>query len=344
GSLELEVEEAGVWMTWKEVDGFHASGAEDRHFMVDLEAGRVRFGNGLRGHAPQIGQRIRALRYQYGGGTAGNVAAGAISKLTDFPSLVSTNPIGAYGGGEGESIESALDRIPGELRRRDRAVTADDFRELALATPGAHIARAECLPRFHPPTLTPERAGIVSVMVWPAEDKAHPNAPQPDRNTLRAVCAWLDPRRLVTTELYVIPPTYRRIALAVGVEVKDGYGIEAVRNWVELILRQYLAPLPPYGPEGTGWPLGRRVHDRELEAAALQVEGVEFLHELKVAGWDETTGTWVAGSVDLRPYEVPELAEIAVVDGPVTFAAGESVEPPSQPTVPVPIPVLREIC
>ncbi|MCC6234608.1 MAG: putative baseplate assembly protein, partial [Verrucomicrobiales bacterium] len=42
GSLELEVEEAGVWMTWKEVDGFHASGAEDRHFMVDLEAGRVR--------------------------------------------------------------------------------------------------------------------------------------------------------------------------------------------------------------------------------------------------------------------------------------------------------------
>ena len=35
---------------------------------------------------------------------------------------------------------------------------------------------------------------------------------------------------------------------------------EAVRRWVELILRRYLAPLPPYGPEGLGWPLGRRAN------------------------------------------------------------------------------------
>jgi hypothetical protein len=164
----------------------------------------------------------------------------------------------------------------------------------------------------------------------------------PDRTLLRAVCQWLDARRLVTTELYVIPPTYRQIAVAVGIQVKPGYGIEAVRLWVELVLRQYLAPLPPYGPEGQGWPLGRRVHGPELEAAALQVEGVQFLTDLQVAGWNAATNAWVPGSVTLEKWEVPELTEITVVEGPV-IPPGQSVEPPAA-GVPVPIPVIREEC
>jgi predicted phage baseplate assembly protein len=343
-SLRLDVEEVTRWVEWKEVDGFHASGPEDRHFVVDLESGDVRFGNGLQGMPPQIGQRIRVREYRYGGGADGNVAPKAISKLADFPDVKVENPLRAQGGAAAESIRDALTRLPGELRRRDRTVTATDFQELALATPGADVGRAECLPRFHAPSKRSEAAGVVSVVVWPREDAAHPNAPVPDRNLLRAVCQWLDLRRLVTTELYVIPPTYRKVAVAVGLQVKPGFGIEAVRHWVELVLRQYLAPLPPYGPEGQGWPLGRRVHGPELEAAALQVEGVQFLNDLKVAGWDEQKKTWVQGSVSLEKYEVPELTEISVVEGPLTIAPGQSIEPVPPPGVPVPIPIIREEC
>jgi len=64
-------------------------------------------------------------------------------------------------------------------------------------------------PRFYPPTRESEKPGIVTVVVWPKEDALHPDAPLPDANLLRTVCAWLDERRLVTTELYVIR---RRIA------------------------------------------------------------------------------------------------------------------------------------
>jgi predicted phage baseplate assembly protein len=254
------------------------------------------------------------------------------------------NPLRAWGGDDKEALEDALDRIPGELRRRDRAVTAGDFRELALMTPGAAVGRAECLPRFHAPTRTPEKAGVVSVVVWPKEDAKHPNAPLPDANMLRTVCAWLDERRLVTTELYVIPPTYRKVAVSVALQVKPGYGVEAVRRWAEIVLRQYLAPLPPYGPSGQGWPLGRRVYGPELEAAVLQVEGVEFLEQLEVAGWDETQQLWVAGTVNLLPYEVPELTEIAVVEGTSAPPAGSALAPPATDIVPVPVPVVREEC
>jgi hypothetical protein len=202
------------------------------------------------------------------------------------------------------------------------------------------------LPLFHPPTRITDAAGVVSVVVWPREDAAHPNAPMPDRDLLRAVCAYLDARRLVTTELYVIPPTYRKVAVAVGLEVKPGFGVEAVRAWVELVIRQYLAPLPPFGPSGSGWPLGRRVFGPELEAAALQVEGVEFLEGLTVAGWgrkSDGTDGWIEGPVLLRPYEVVELTEITVVEG-APLAPGQAIVPPAPEQLPVPIPTLRDEC
>ena len=343
GTLTVEVEEAGGWLAWTQVPGFWASKPDDRHYVVDLQAGTVTFGNGIQGMPPPIGQRIRAVTYRWGGTAAGNVAPNAISKLTNFSNAKSGNPLAAYGGADGETIEDALDRIPGELRRRDRAVTAGDFQELALATPGALVGRAECLPRFYPPERASNRAGVVSVVVWPTEDKVNPNAPLPDRNLLRSVCAYLDARRLVTTELYVIPPTYRKVAVAIGLTVKPGYGVDGVRRWVELAVRQYLAPLPPYGPTGGGWPLGRRVYGPELEAAALQVEGVEFLDSLKVAGQDDHQN-WVQGTVNLNLWEVPELSSITVVDGPLTFDPPQAIVPPPPDGPPIPIPVIREVC
>lgn len=341
-AVTVEVEEAGRWVPYGRVEDFFGSGRDSRHFVLDAEQGSVCFGDGLRGRMPQWGERIRARGWRYGGGAAGNVPAGAIDRLR-VPGVKVRNPLRATGGADAESIEGALRRIPEELRRRGRAVTAGDFRELALQTPGVGLGRAECLPRFHPPTRTLPAAGVVTVMVWPAEDPRHPDAPLPDAATLRAVCEWLDRLRLVTTELYVVGPVYRRVAVSVALQVKDGYGVEAVRRWVELVIRQYLAPLPPYGPAGQGWPLGRRVHGPELEAAALQVEGVEYLEGLAVAGWDEGAGRWSPGTVELRPWEVPELAAVTVVDGLPLPGPGEGVAPAAAPLA-LPVPILRDRC
>lgn len=354
GSARIEVEEPAGWTAWTEVDGFQLSGPDDRHFRCDPDSGEIRFGNGEQGRPPQIGERIRALEYRYGGGTRGNLPPKAIAKAL-IDGVKVDNPLRTYGGADPEPIERALDRIPGELRRRDRAVTAGDFKELALATPGAGVARAECLPRFHAPSLSPGRAGVVTVVVWPADDPKHPDAPVPDRYLLAQVCAWLDARRLVTTELYVVPPTYREVAVSVAVAVKPGFGVEAVRRWVELLIRQYLAPLPPYGPTGEGWPLGRRVHAPELEAAALQVEGVEYLEGLALAGRDLATGQWATAvtTVELAPYEVPWLTEMVVVSDAPLPAPGTPLIPPlaqpepgkpQVPPVPVPVPIERVRC
>lgn len=318
GTVVLEVEEVDGWHRWTEVETFAASRAEDEHYVVDLAGGLVRFGT--RSRIPQIGQRIRVVSYRYGGGIAGNVPAGAINALSGVGGVTVTNVLPALGGADPASLAEALEQIPGEVHRRDRAVTVDDFRTLALAVPG--VRRAEVLPLFHPDVRTGSTAGVVSVVVFPNEDLRNPAAPTPDVALLRRVAAYLDPRRLVTCELYVIPPTYRQIAVSVGVRVRNGYQVDAVRRWVELILRQYLAPVPPFGPNGEGWPLGRAVRRAELEAVAVQVDGVEYLEgelRLRLIGAGQSDQPLIR----LQPWEVPELASITVVRGtPLEPGAG----------------------
>ena len=362
--VQLQVEEQGTWTDWQRADNFDAARAGDRAFTVDAEAGTVRFGNGLAGRVPQPGERIRVLAYTTGGGAAGNVPAQAIAQWGDIlsgptppdplrrPTQVSglklANPLPAQGGVDSETIDAALQRIPVELRRNRRAVTQDDFASLALETPGLALGRAECLPLFHAPSHS-LKPGCVSVAVWPANDPQHPTAPLPDAWELARVCAWLDRWRLVTTELYVIPPTYRRIAISVSVKVGEGYGLDAVRDWVGVLLRQYLAPLPPYGPDGRGWPLGRRVVARELEGVAMQVEGVDYIQDLRLdvttPDGDGSAETWVPTAVlQLQGWEVPTVAAISVVDEATPLPApGSGLNPPpSRPAVPV--PVVKDEC
>lgn len=361
--VRLQVEESGVWTDWAQADTLDASTPDDRHFTLDAEAGTVRFGERF----PQIGERVRVNRYRWGGGAAGNVPSGAINKWGDVlqgpvpvpplkrpgqVALTVLNPLPAQGGVDSESLDAALQRIPSELRRNRRAVTRSDFAELALQTPTVSLGRAECLPLFHPPSKS-AKPGNVSVVVWPERDPVHPDAPLPDALEIGQVCAWLDQWRLVTTELHVIPPTYQRIAVAVSLQVQEGYGLDAVRDWVGTLLRQYLSPLPPHGPEGRGWPLGRRVLARELEGVVMQVEGVSYVQSLRLdrevpppAGSPEGTApTWATIDVLTLPeWVVPHLAAVTVVDEATALPApGQNVSPPPG-TPPVPVPVLRDEC
>ena len=53
-------------------------------FVVDPEAGRLRFGDGLRGRRPPPGARLVA-HYDFCEGARGNVAAGAITSGPALP-------------------------------------------------------------------------------------------------------------------------------------------------------------------------------------------------------------------------------------------------------------------
>lgn len=345
GTVVLEVEEAAGWVRWTEVDDFAldsftaarvAGGAlTERPYSVDPDNGVVRFGQAK---VPQIGERIRVVSYRYGGGAAGNVAAGAISSLTGLGGVEVGNPLPAVGGSDTADVTAALEAIPAIVHRHDRAVIAADFEALAAEVAG--VARADTLARMHPDNPTDEAAGVVSVVVFGPGDAATAQAPLPDLGLLRRVARYLDARRLVTTELYVIPPEYVEIHLAVGLQVRPGYQADAVRRWVDQILRRYLAPLPSGGPDGKGWPLGRDVRRAELEAVAVQVDGVEYLENLRLARVLTGGGIDEDDLVQLEKWQVPAVVGLTVSIGPALEpGVDEQPVPPAQTPVPLPVEV-----
>jgi hypothetical protein len=103
--------------------------------------------------------------------------------------------------------------------------------------------------------------------------------------------------------------------------------------------------LPPYGPEGEGWPLGRRVLDRELEGVAMQVEGVEYVEGLRLSARDAQGQTWQElSAVPMAAWEVPEVVAVAVVDDQTPAPdPAQGIAPPLT-TPPVPVPVFQEEC
>ena len=245
------------------------------------------------------------------------------------------NPLPALGGSDAASLTEALDAVPTQVHRHDRAVVADDFAELATQVTG--VARAETLSLMHPDRPHVDTPGAVSVLVFPTEDLSAPQAPLPGLDLLRRVAQYLDERRLVTTEIYVVPPTYRPLAVSIGLAVRSGYQVDAVRRWVDTILRQYLAPLPPLGPDGSGWPLGRAVRIAELEAVAVQVEGVEFVTGSQLGEPDGSGGYDETDAVNLDRWEVPELVDLAVAAGaPLPIGQAHRPVDPEGTLVPLP--------
>lgn len=356
-----------AWQTWQRIDDLIEAKPEQAVYQLDPESGTIRFGDGLRGRMPLPGEAIRCLDYRHGGGVAGNVGAGRINRIERASSevlaanLKVSNPLAAEGGADAETVAEAGERLPKLLRHNDRAVGRDDFADLALETPCAGIGRAHCLPRHLPHQRLDEIPGVVTLIVIPAYDPLHPDEPEPDRDQLQRVCAWLEPRRLVTTELYITPPTYVRLSVAVSVEAEADVGEDTLRNQVELALRQLLAPLPPFGPEGQGWPFGRDVGERDLEAAVLRVQGVRLVNGVLISAREvDALGRVAAAAavqrLPLAAWQLPSLRQIQVVVTPtggdpdslplelLPFDDEDSPDAGGTPSLGIPVPVIREVC
>src|SRR5439155_21030612 len=109
-SVRLRVTANGVTREWREIDDLMNAGPEvpvqdakdppgmlprksgpAEVFVVNLESGEIRFGDGLHGARPPAGAILRA-DYDYGVGRAGNVGPDAISSRALPAGVIVSNP------------------------------------------------------------------------------------------------------------------------------------------------------------------------------------------------------------------------------------------------------------
>jgi predicted phage baseplate assembly protein len=303
-------------------------------FQLDAEAGEIRFGDGAHGKRPPLGASILA-DYIYSDGAKGNVGSGSVNNGPALPGgFKVANPVPTWGGADSETQTEAEKHIPRYLQHRDRLVTINDFETITWRTPGADVGRVEVIPAYHPrlSLASGDAPGMVTLMLIPRNDADNPNAPRPDQNFLDAVCAHLNPRRLVTTELYLTGPSYVPVWISIGILVLPGISIAETRDQVKKTIQQFLSPLPPdrgqmpvdtapqafvSGPKG--WPLGKPVVNLELAAVASRVPGVMAVKDVLIAKTDSAPP--VNGRIAISGLELPCLAGISVVVGdPLSMA------------------------
>ncbi len=284
-SLRLEIDEGQGFMVWQEVEDFFASGPNDRVFTLDRNTGAITTGTGEHGRIPVINQvssspNVIARSYRAGGGSQGNVPADSITQLqTSVPSVDTvTNSEPATGGTDEESVANAKLRAKLALQSKDRAVTPDDFKYLATQAPGANVKRAYALALYHPNFPNGPVPGVVTVIVVPNSPDP---APTPNQTTLKAVCAYLDSHRLLTSEVYVVGPVYRKIQVQVQLVVDPSFDLANVKNTVQSNLSTLFDPLkggpdfdPQKGTDGTGWPFGGTVYYSAVYRIVIQTPGV----------------------------------------------------------------------
>jgi hypothetical protein len=169
--------------------------------------------------------------------------------------------------------------------------------------------------------------GAVTLMLVPLDDPAQPDAPLPRQPFLDAVCRYLDPRRLVTTEVILRGPAYTGIWISVGIKVGAGFVDSAVTEAVKAELLDFLAPsagivqsLPDVplqlfaagSAPDNGWKLGKSVIALELAAVAARVKGVEFVQENLILA--DESGT-ILPRIDMTGLQLPRVLGIRVVNG-----------------------------
>ena len=277
--LTLEIVIQNRPETWTVVSDFYGAGPADAVFLLDSETGTLTFGDGVHGRIPVAGAQIIAREYRYGGGDVGNAGAATItalkSALPDVDSV--TNVRAAAGGADAETLDEVKLRAPHDLRTRDRAVTADDFTELALRTPGVRIQRAFALAEtsadltVEPPAFKTGQPGAVTVVILPENDE---DTPQPSEDQLRLVCDHLNAHRLITTELYVVGPQYLELkTFDVEVTASRDADLKALHEAIAARLITYFHPLRG-GEDGRGWPFGHDIFFGNVYRQILGIPGV----------------------------------------------------------------------
>ncbi len=132
---------------WHEVETLFEKNPRDRVFVTRLSndgKSTIQFGDGKTGARPPTGTGNLRATYRKGIGKAGNVNAGQLSLLLTRPLGVKevTNPLGANGGDDAETVTNARANAPLTVLTLGRIVSLRDYQDFARSFAGVAKALA----------------------------------------------------------------------------------------------------------------------------------------------------------------------------------------------------------
>jgi len=271
-SLTLTVQESDsttVNQVWTYVDNLADADPDASVYTTyidDRQYTHVVFGDNVAGRIPPTGA-VMTVSYRYGQGAVGNVVAGMITIVTPPLTDVAVNNATAFqGGADNESIDSMRHGIPRAAKLKDRAITLQDFADLAFQVPS--VAKAVATGLFYT---------NVKLYIAPV------GGGYPTPELLRQVEAYINDRALVGTTVEMHPqytdpavidqtdPIYTYVVVQVTVHVLPQYGQLTVKNAVTDAITAV------FSFDNPAIDFGAMISRGDVFHAAMNVTGVDWI-------------------------------------------------------------------
>ena len=281
---------------WRCVDDLSLYGPRDRVFSYDRDRETLTVGDGAHGAliAPGKGAVLIAdERLSLCGG--GNIPAGAGLSFAEDGMAVANDA--AHGGREAESLAEGRGRLLRRLEDTRKCVSAKDYENQALRTPGLRVAGAKALPGFNVRQKHQKVPAWVSVAVLPAGDE---EMPVPDERFLRAVSRQLERSRSICIRTEAIPVRYADFTLSLVLHCEQSFRQETA----EAAIRAFFAPRS--GRIGAG------VLRDDLAAVLQKLPGVLQVDRVEFRGMDQNSYQTAAGDLTVMPDTILHLRSAAV--------------------------------
>ena len=311
GDVREVVDDAGnltrFLIRWSPSEDLAEASASDRVYAIDRTFGQVQFGDGVHGTVPPIGKDNIVATYRAGGGARGNVAAGLIATLRSTIPFVDKvlNPAAAGGGSDTELVEDAVVRGPRSIKHRGRAVTAEDFEQLALESSQA-VARVKALPTFN--DRGEYETNWVTVIIVPGSADARPT---PSPQLRGRVEQYLRERAHSTVafpkQVKVSGPAYVEVTVGADIYARSIDLAPQVEADAVAALEAFLHPLTG-GYTRSGWEFGRLPCLSDFYGLLEAVGGMDHVENLRMTLSPVTPGGVKAAEAKVvsedRPLDV----------------------------------------
>ena len=304
GSVQVTTAEGSQAITWTYTSDLATTRPTQSAFttyMDDQGMTHIVFGDNTSGRIPAIGAKVYAS-YRYGVGAMGNsIPINGLSSFMpdasfDAATITITNPAAPSGGADAESIDSMKHTIPrAGPRIRGRAVTLNDFADLAMQVPG--VAKSTAYGTVYT---------SVHVRIAPILNSSADSYPDEALDSLTSACEiYMADKVLIGATVIMEPDNldeiWTNLYIRVTVHVNPVYHRANTRNQVDQVLRKILSY--------SNVDFGTRITLGDLYRAVLTVAGVD---------WAEIRWLSTNAPVDSAPVQTEILTGTSAAIGPPT--------------------------
>ena len=291
-TVQVYVQSGDVYEVWTKVNQLTDFGPFDAVYSTELDENNfvyVLFGDGISGFIPNATSGIKAV-YRVGGGVIGNVSSDVINTIDKIPGLTQSevavissyitvrNPADEFnttgvgvGGAEPEDNRSIRLNASKVLRSANRAVSLQDYSDLALSV--ENLGKANAVSEIWTSVtlyVAPVR-NINDLDVYPGKTQNNLDLTDEWTTLQTATQEFFEGKTLLGSTLTVAPPVYVPVTVKVSFIKNDQFTSQQTEDDIKQnLINQFSYPYLDFGQVITPEQISRTVNNlRSVKSATV---------------------------------------------------------------------------